>query len=446
VIGAGEAGSHLAKYLTKEAHDVTLVDHDVRALQRAARVADIQTIEGHGASYSILERAGAGQADLFVAVTSHDELNMVACMLARKLGAKRTVVRVHATRDTSDNPFIYKDILGFDFMISPGEMAAIEILRICRGQNAMPVEHFAGGRLQMRRLELSEGSPGVGKSLMSMRLPRDVLATAVLRGAEVSIPRGDFVLGGSDYVMLIGIPEALDKAEKILGGRRDLPKRVLIHGGGSIAMLVSKDLASLGVSVRIFESDRDAADRLASRLSNVHIVHGEGTDMELLNQEGVGRADFFIALTDRDETNLLSCQLARNLGAGKTMALINRGDFVALVDRLGIDHAVSPRRLVARRIAQLARGSAAGSLTQLHHGAAEVLDLPVSERWTYIGHVLKDIPFPTGSVVGGVVRGDEIFVPRGETAMQAGDHLLIFALKGELQDVLSLMQREADSE
>jgi trk system potassium uptake protein TrkA len=366
---------------------------------------------------------------------------MVACMLARKLGAKRTVVRVHATRDTSDNPFIYKDILGFDFMISPGEMAAIEILRICRGQNAMPVEHFAGGRLQMRRLELVEGSPGVRNSLMSMRLPKDVLATAVLRGADVSIPRGDFVLESGDYVMLIGVPDALDKAEKVLGGRRDLPKRVLISNGGPIALLVARDLHSLGVSVRIIESDREVADQLATRLSKVDIVYGEGTDMELLNQEGIGRTDMFLALGKQDELNLLACQLARNLGASKTMALVHRGDFVALVNRLGIDHAVSPRRLVARRIAQLARSTVQGSLTQLHHGAAEVLDLPVPEHWAMNGQPLKSIPFPSGSVVGGVVRGDDIFVPRGETLIQAGDHILVFALKAELQNVLALMNR-----
>lgn len=435
VVGAGEVGSHLARFLTKEAHGVTIVDRDAKSLRRTARVTDVQTVEGHGASYPTLEKAGAAAADLVVAVTNNDELNMVACTVAKRLGARRTVVRVHAAEDVRDNQFLYKDILGFDLIISPEEMAALEILRVCRGQNAMPVENFAGGRLQMRRLEILDDSPAAGKSFKDLKMVNSVRATGILRGTEVSIPRGDTVLESRDYVMLLGMPDGLDKAEKILGGRRDLPKRVLVSGGGPIALLVAKDLGALGVKVRIIEPDKEAAEQLSRDLEGAEVVHGAGTDMEILNQEGVHRAGYFISLTPNDEVNLLACQLAKSLGAEKTIAMVNRSDYAALVARLGVDHAVSPRRLVARRIAQYVRGASQGSITQIHHGAAEVLDRSVVNGWKYAGRPLMEIPFPQASMVGGIIRGDDIIIPGGATVAESGDHMIVFAKREVLEEL-----------
>ena len=435
MIGAGEVGSHLARFLTKEAHGVTIVDREARSLRRVARVSDVQTVVGHGASYPTLDKAGAASADLVVAVTNSDELNMVACTVAKRLGARRTVVRVHAAQDVQDNQFLYKDILGFDLIISPEEMAALEILRVCRGQNAMPVENLAGGRLQMRRLEILEDSPAAGKSFKDLKMVSTVRATGVLRGTDIVIPRGDHELQPGDYVMLMGMPEGLDKAEKALGGRRDLPKRVLISGGGPIALLVARDLGALGVKVRIIEPEKDEAERLSKELEGAEVVHGAGTDMELLNQEGVHKTGYFISLTPNDEVNLLACQLASNLGASKTIAMVNRSDYASLVARLGVDRAVSPRKLVARRIAQYVRGASQGSIAQIHHGAAEVLDRTVPENWKYLGQKLSGIPFPRESVIGGIIRGEEAIVPGGDTVAEVGDHMIVFMKREVLDDV-----------
>ena len=443
VVGAGEVGSHLARFLTKEAHRVTIVDRDAKSLRRAARVTDVQTVEGHGASYPTLEKAGAAKADLVVAVTHDDELNMVACTVAKRLGARRTVVRVHAAQDLLDNQFIYKDILGIDLIISPEEVTALEILRICRGQNATPVENYAGGRLQMRRLEILDDSPAAGKSFKDLKMVNSVRATGVVRGTEVSIPRGDTVLRSRDYVMLIGLPEGLDKTEKILGGRRDLPKRVLVSGGGPIALLVARDLGALGVKVRIIEPDREAAEQLSRDLEGAEVVHGAGTDMELLNQEGVHRSGYFISLTPNDEVNLLACQLAKSLGAEKTIAMVNRSDYAALVARLGVDHAVSPRKLVARRITNWVRSESQGAITQIHHGAAEVLDRGVSKDWAHAGRKLMDIPFPQESVVGGIIRGDDVIIPGGDTVAETGDHMLVFAKREVLEEIAHLFAEVA---
>lgn len=435
VIGAGEVGLQLAKLLSREGHRVTMVDKDAAALARVASAADVRSIAGHAGDHQTLQDAGAAEADLVVAGTNNDELNMLAAFISRKLGARKTAVRIHAARHVLENQYYYKDILGFDLTISPEEMAAMEILRVLRGQNAMPVESFAGGRLQMRRLEILPDSPAAGKRFAELKIPQKVVATGVLRGSEVAIPRGDFAVEAGDFLMLIGIPEALDKSEKVLGGRRDLPKRVIVSGGGNITLLVARDLKPRGVSVSLIAEDAAAARFLSENLDGAEIIRGSGTDLDLLSQEAVHRADWFISLGPHDETNLLACQLAKSAGAQRTIALVNHPDYASLVDRLGIDHALTPRRLVARRIAQFVRTASDGSITQIHHGAAEVLDKHVPEGSRHAGRTLQEMDLPLGTVVGGIVRGDEVLVPRGETTVEAGDHLIVFALREVLRDV-----------
>ena len=427
IIGAGEVGFHLAKFLIKDDHLVTVVDNEPAMLRRASAAADVRTVQGHATDPTVLDKADVSEADLVVAVTSMDELNMLACMVAKKLGAKKTVVRVHAGEHVQDHQYFYKDTLGFDLTISPEEMAALEILRLCRGQNSMHVENFAGGRLQMRHLEILDKSPAVGKSLAEIKLPLKALVTAIVREHEVTIPRGDFVLKTKDQTVFLGVPDALDKAEKIIGGRQYLPRRVFIVGGGMVGLLVARDLTPLGVSVRLIEKDKDKAEKLSQMLAGAEVILGTGTDVELLNQEGIHRADVFVSLDESDEVNILSCQLAKNLGVNRTLALLSRQDYAGLVDRLGIDHAVSPRRLVARRIARYVRGEGRSTIASIHHGLAEVMDLVVEESFLHRGEYLHAVPFPVGSIVGALIRGEEVLIPRGDTRIEVGDHLLIFA-------------------
>lgn len=435
VIGAGEVGFHLTRLLSKEAHRVTVVDMDARALARVGAAMDVQLIEGHAADCEVLVRAGASTADLVVAATNNDELNMLASLFARRLGARRTVVRVHASKHVLDNQYFYKDTLGFDLTVSPEEISAWEILRVCRGQNALPVENFAGGRLQMRRVEISEASPAAGKRFGDLKLHGKLVPTAVIRGAEVTILRGDYTLASGDFVVLSGVPEALDKAEKQLGGKRDLPKRVILVGGGTLALLIARELKALGVSVRLIVETDEAAEAMLKGLSGSEIVRGRGTDLDLLGQEAIHRADFFISVGPSDEENLLSCQLAKSAGAQRTIALVNQADYAALVDRLGIDHAVSPRRLVARRIAHFVRADSDGCVMQIHHGAAEILDKQIPRGSRLVDRTIQECALPVGTVVAGVVRDDEVIIPRGDTVLEAGDHVILFALREVLRDV-----------
>lgn len=437
MIGAGEVGFHLAKFLSKEDHRVTLVDPDAKAIGRASRQLDVQTVEGSGCDASVLKRGGIEKADLLVAVTAIDEVNMLASLVGKRLGAARTVVRVHAEGSLLDHQYFYKDTLGFDLTISPDEMAALEIVRICRGQNSLPVENFCGGRLQMRRLEILSDSPAVGKKLMDLKLPRRALVSAIARGAQVTVPRGDVELAAGDFALLVGVPEALDRAEKVIGGRRDLPRRVMIVGGGSMTLMLVRDLGALGIGVRVIERDSEKALKLSTDLAGAEVVCGVGTDVDLLQQEGIHKTDIFVSLASKDEVNLLACQLAKKLGAKRTVALVNRPDYAAIWEQLGIDHAVSPRRLVAKRIAQFVRSGARGTIARLHRGAAEVVDMVVPEAYPLSGHPLREIPFPVGSIVGGIIRDGEVLVPDGSTPVLAGDHLIVFAV---LQ-VLGVLER-----
>lgn len=217
-----------------------------------------------------------------------------------------------------------------------------------------------------------------------------------------------------------------------------MPRRVLIVGGGHIGLMVARNLVPLGISVRLVAQDEEEAEHLSRQLSGAQVIVGTGTDTELLKEEGINRTDVFVSLQESDEVNLLACQLARSLGVEKTVALVNRPDYAALVHRLGIERAVSPRRLVAKRIADFVRGESRASITTIHHGAAEVIDLVIDERFPYRRKALKGIPFPAGSIVAGLIRGEEVLVPRGDTRIEEGDHLLIFCLTPVVESIEAL--------
>ena len=444
IIGAGEVGRHLARFLDKEAHRVTVVDHDPRRLRQVSDIADVQAVCGDAANDRVLEKAGIGKADLLVAVTDRDELNMLVSLVGKRLGARRTVVRVHASGHLLERQMFYKDTLGFDLTISPEQMSGLEIMRICRVHNPLPVETFAGGRLQMRRLDIKADSPALERPLADLKMPKGALVTMVIRGRDALIPRGSFLMESGDVAVSLGLPEALDKMEAVLGRHQSLPKRVIAVGSSNLTVIVARFLMPLGIRVKIIESDEETAGRIATDLPDADVVHGDPTSKDLLKEEGIDGTDFFLALgwkgATPDEWNMVACQLAKSLGAQRTVAIVERPDFAALTESLSIDHAVSPRRLVARRIAAFVRSGGRASIASIHHGAAEVLDHAVSADWVYAGEAVKRIPFPEGSIVGAIVRDTETLIPKGDTVLRAGDHLLIFAVTAAIEHVERLFQ------
>ncbi len=440
ILGAGEVGKHLARALIGDGHAVVLIDSDRRAVQKARDSLDIEVIEGHGGSVEVLDRALVSTCDLVCAVTHNDELNMLASLLAKKLGAKQTAVRVHGLSHITKRRFFYRKTLEFDLTISPEEMTASAISRQVRGQDLVSVETVADGKIQLNRFELTGRFDAAGKKIKDIKLPRQCLITALVRGTSILIPTGEDEVRMGDEVLLIGATETMERVDKILGGRISMPRKVMIVGGGRNGRAVARTLERLRLKLKILDQSIEHCETLASLLPNAEIEHGDGTNLQHLKESNVEKVDLFLALTDNDEVNLISCQLAKEIGATKTIAIVSKPDYQDLYKRLNVNAIISPRTLVAERILRFVRSGGDARITSIEHGRAEVIELGIGDRSPLIGKALKDIDFPRGSLVGAIVRGEGVFVPRGGDILEADDMLIVFALTQARKNVEALVQ------
>lgn len=405
-----------------------LIDSDHDTVQRARDRLDTQVIEGHGGNVDVLEQALVGEADLFCAVTNNDELNILASLLAKKLGSARTAVRVRGLSHITRRRFFYRRTLDFDLTISPEEMTATAISRFVRGQDFTVVEGVADGKIQLERFMLTERFDAVGKKIRDVKLPRQCLIVALVRGTSIIIPSGEDEIHDGDEVLMIGATEVIERLDKILGKRIRLPKRVMIVGGGRNGVAAALTLQRLRLKVRLLERDLEIARQLSDMLSHVQIAHADGTSVQHLLEENVERVDLFLAMTGDDEVNLIACQLAKNLGAKQTIALAAKRDYGELHKVLGIDGVVSPRLLIAERIVRYVSTGAQARITPIEKGRAEVLELDLGPGSPLAGEMLRHVDFPRNALVGAVVRKEEMFIPRGEDVLEVGDTVIIFAL------------------
>ena len=326
IMGAGEVGFHLARSLSEEAHDVVIVDRDPRPLARADEELDVLTVAGNGAHLPVLERARVADCDLFMAVSSSDEANLAASLLAKSLGAHRTVVRVGAADEVVSHRQVYEDVFGVDLLMSTQLLTTARILNLIRGHNTVAVEYFAGGKVQLRRIHLREGSPLTLRPLKEVELPEDSLVVAFFRGDELIIPGGEDRAQGGDEALILGKTEVISRFERMVTDRPERLGRVVIAGGGATGVTVARALEGVDVEVRIIERARERARELAALFPDFEVLHGDATDLNLLKAERIDRARTFVALTGHDDTNLMATLLAQELGVPQVVALVNRGE------------------------------------------------------------------------------------------------------------------------
>ena len=438
ILGAGEVGRHLAQALIGDGYDVKLIDADPDAVRAARELLDIEVLLGHGGSVDVLERAGVADGDLFCAVTNNDELNMLASLLSKKLGVDHTAVRINGLSHITSKRFLYKKTLDFDLTISPEEMTAAAISRLVRGQDSVSVESVAEGRLQLHRFELSGRFEAVGRKIKDVKLPKECLITAVFRGTSILIPSGEDEVLEGDEILLIGPSETIERVDKIVGGRIHLPRRVAIVGGGRHGLAAAQTLERLRIKVKLLEIRRERAEEIADVLENSEVVHADGTNLHHLVEENIESTDLFLALTATDEFNLISCQLARQVGARMTAAMVSKADYQDLYKQLEINAVISPRTLVAERILRFVRSGCRARITSIEHGRAEVLEMEVEETSPIAGQRLRDVTFPRGALVGAVIRGEKNFVPGGSDVLEVGDIVIVFALSQARIDVEKL--------
>lgn len=441
ILGAGDVGFHLAQQLAREDHDVTIIEQD-RARARAIQdVTDGLVIEGNGASLVTLEQAGIERTDLLLAVTSQDEINLMACLSAAQYKVPKRIARVSKPDYYDHTGILSPERLGVDLMINPERECALETYQLLLSAAATEFAQFEGGIVQLIGVRVKATAPVVGKRLLEIgRIASDVhaLIVAIARGGQTIIPSGATRIEAGDQVFIMGEAAHMAGVLTLAGYDRFNLKRVIIAGGSREAWFLARLLEEHRIECTILESSRERAVNLAERLRRSLILHGDATDLELLEMEGIGDADGFVAYTGSDETNLLSCLLAKSLGARKVVSLIDRFDYVPLVSRVGVDAAVSPRVAAVNAILSHVRRGSVLAVATLKGTRAEGIEFDVSARFPFVDQPLAQVRLPEGSLVGAIIRGGQVIIPRGADAIRVGDRVIMFVLPETLRKVEAL--------
>ncbi|MGB8331378.1 MAG: Trk system potassium transporter TrkA [Polyangiales bacterium] len=428
IIGLGEVGRHLLSVLDKEGHDIIAVDTSAKAVQYAEEHFDVASIVGYGASETLLKVAGVARADLVVTVTDHDEMNLIAALAAKQLGAKHVVARVQGTAWSEWTEGIRYGLLGVDVVVNPRVLVAQELSRIARSYGASDVVDLAQDRLELVQIDLEE-SRILNKPLSAVELPPHTLVSAVVRDGELFVPGGADVLVKGDRVYLIGRPEGVLAAERLFSKEREA-RRVCIVGGGVVGKALARELLQQEATVMMIESDLATAEEVSAEFQGMEVVHGDGTDRALLDEEEVGTYDLFAAVTRQDEINLMAALLAQRAGCKRTATIVQRADYTSIYRQLGIDIVLSPRTVASDEILRFSRGGALHSLTMLEDGQAEVVELTASPRCRAVNKPLHRMNLPRGSLLAAIVHGDEVIIPRGKDVVHPGDRVILMTTKG----------------
>lgn len=425
IVGGGEVGFALAQALA-EHHEIFVVDQAPHVADRFEPL-DVQFVLGTGTSSSVLQQAGIERADLLVACTGLDEVNIVTCAMARKLSAPRTICFV-SREDFYDLPDREPDLapFGIDRVIWPEAQLATDIERIIETPGALDAESFADGAIRLVEYRIDAGTPWTGGAIADLHLPRGSLIVAVRRGDEVFIPRGGSRLALGDKAVIIGTPEALRDVHLHLTGTADSRRqRVTIVGGGDVGFHLAERLDRVpSIDLMLIERDPARGETIAGRLERTLVLNGDGTDLELLESENVGRSDVLVSVIDNDERNLLASLLGRQLGVRRIITRVSKRSNLRLFERVGIDVAISARGAAVASVLHQIQGGATRLLAVVEQGAGRVLELDVPAG--YAPTRLRDLAAPLNSIVGAIVRSTRAFVPRGDDTIVPGDRLIVF--------------------
>lgn len=447
IVGGGKVGYTLAHQLSTEEHDITLVDNNADVLNHADDTLDVMCIKGNGASVEILKSANISETDLLIAVTDGDELNMICCVIGKKLGAKHTVARIRNT-DYSNEYKMLKQELELDMVINPEMDAADEIARMLQFPLATNVETFANNMLEMVEFRVLESDTLINTKLMDLTklMPAKVLFCAVRRNGEITIPKGSFTFCLDDLVYVIGQRSDISNFFKFLGRSSHKAKNVTIIGGSRIAIYLTWLLEEIGMKVKIIELDRDRCILLNDVLSNTLIICGDGTDQEVLDNENIQSADAFVALTDRDEENLISSLYAHQCGLSKVVLKINRQNYFPIVKKLGLDSIVSPKFTTANNILRYVRaldnsqGIAVEKLYKILDDEAEVAEFTANKSFNLLDIKLKDLKLKKDVLIAAIVRNKKIIIPYGNDFIKEGDKVIVVTKTGFISDLSEILE------
>lgn len=435
VMGCGKIGEEILSSLVAEGHDVTAIDINEDVISDITNNYDIMSVCGNGSDYAVLEEANAGKADMFIAVTSSDELNMLSCFIARKMGASNTIARVR-NREYNDRTLGFlRQNLGISMSINPERLAAQEMFDILKLPSAVKIDTFSSRNVQMIELRLKQDSSFSGTILTDFRAKckSNVLVCAVQRGKEVFIPDGNFVLKGGDKIGITGTRIDILKMLKASGVIQKQAKNVMIIGASKSANYLAEMLIKIGTSVKIVEKDREICRNMCDRFPKAVVIHGDGAKQEILNEEGLGSVDAFVALTGMDEQNILISVSAMQNDVPKVITKINRHEYISIAENLGMDCIISPRDIVSNKIVRYARalenslGSNVETLYKLMDGNVEALEFNVKADCKFLNIPLKDLQLGANTIIAGIARGRKPITPTGDDVFMAGDRVIVIA-------------------
>lgn len=444
VLGAGKVGKTLIKHMSNEDHDIIVVDQNATKVEEVVNQFDVIGVVGNGGSYDILMEAGAQDANLIICVTASDELNILAGLMAKKMGTRHTIARVRNPDYSSQRDFM-RNQLGFSMIVNPELETASEIRRVLSFPSAVKVDTFSRGKVELAEFFVEDHSRlnGVELSQLHKITKTNILVCAVSHNEDVIIPDGNYVIKPGDHLYITGTHRDLSRFCLDIGVITTRIKNVIIVGGGKIAYYLSKQLSTQGIKVKIIEKDKNRCQVLAEKLPYVTIIHGDGSDDELLNEEGIENTDAVLALTGLDEENIVLSLSAKSLYHKKTIAKVTRMNYAGLSDVLKVDSIVAPKKIVASQIIRYVRAkmnkdndSAVKTLYKIVDGEVEAIEFKVTEQFKYLHKTLNEMKIKEHVLVAAIIRENEVIVPKGNTTMELNDYVIIVS-RGEIMKSLN---------
>ncbi len=443
IAGGGQVAALVAARLIREGNEVVIVEEDAERCAQLEELLDARIVRGSASSIRTLHRAGIRDAEMLIAATSIDHVNVLACLIAQVEARVKVKVARIRTHEVDDWIRVCREAgMNIDLIIHPETEISDRIQRVLRVPGVSEIVDFAEGQVTLFGMNIDRDSKVAGRSLEDIDrsgLPKNTRMVMIFRGQRVIIPGGKEILHQGDHVYIVTTVQHRDGVYQFMGlERQQSLERVFILGGKQVGIAVAQNLENQGVNVKLFEKDADRCEKISQILSKTVVLHADGTDEAILQEENIEGINAFLALTGHDEDNIMASLLARKLGAKKIVALINRLNYLSMVQRLGITTTVSPRLAAVDRILQFARKGRVISVTTFREEAAEAIELLAEAGSKYVGRMLRDIRFPKGAMVGAIARpGGEVIVPRGDASIEAGDRVIFFALASAVNQLES---------